>query len=112
MNTDPSNLATLADSSSLLLGLGRPLSKLPSEPPPLPTMSPVAAAFLDANNSEVTRMQKNQAWWDSGWAFSSQRFASEQHPGPASIVCDGRPTDVIFGSSSRLDGRSPAILRK
>jgi len=101
-----SHLATLADSSSLLLGLGRPLSEADHGAPPIPRENPVPGIL--SGFGESTRFDKNVTWFDSGMSYSTERFQSEMYPIQAPM-CDGRNTTQIFGSSSRLDGRGPML---
>ena len=103
MNTD--TLATLADSSSLLLGLHRPLAKVQVEPSPLPLSNPVPGYV--SGIGETTRERRNVTFSDAGRKQSDDRFASE-HQFAALPICDQFDT---FGSASRMDGRQP-IMKK
>ena len=101
--------ASLADASSLLLGLNRPLTKIETEPTSLPMKNPVPAQFVDYG--EITRAKKSVAIKDGGRGFADDRFASEVYPIPAPL-CDHRTTVDIFGDPSRYMGRAPMLQKK
>lgn len=101
MNT--STLATLADSSSLLLGLDRKISKVQAEPTSLVPLNPVPGHV--STLGETTREKRNIVFNDGGYQQSSDRFTSE-YQFAALPVCDQFDT---FGTSSRLVGRNPQI---
>lgn len=105
-HTTTSELATLAESSNLLLGITRPLSKLAREAEPLPQTSPIPSR-VSGFGSE-TRLKRYVSMSDSGYADSSKRFYSEYYHLPAPI-CDTRPTEEMFGAPSRLNGRAPIM---
>lgn len=109
MNT---NLATLAEASSLLLGLDRKLTRTQDEPFSLPTQSPIPATIQPINSGfgETTRQKRDVVFSDGGWSANQARIDSAyqyvSHP-----VCDIRSTPEMFGDSSRLVGRSPMLRR-
>ncbi len=107
-----SHLATLADSSSLLLGIDRKLSRTQDEPSALPSASPVPAAYQPINSGfgETTRARRNVVFADGGFRQSTDRIESAYQYVPFPI-CDGRPTHDVLGNSSRLQGRSPMLRR-
>ena len=104
MNTQDT-IAKLAESSNLLLGLGRPLSKVETEPQPITQQSPVPG--LVSPFGETTREKRNIVQGDAGYAYSAQRFASEVQFVPLPL-CENND---IFGSSSRLIGRQPMMKK-
>ena len=112
MSTVNTNLATLTEASNLLLGLDRKLTKTQAEPSALPQLSPIPATIQVANSGfgETTRQKRNVLFSDAGWGANQARIDSAyqfvQHP-----VCDVRPTQEMFGDSSRLVGRSPMLRR-
>lgn len=109
---DTLNLAPIAEASNILLGLDRKLSKVQEEPKALPLQSPIVGVVQDINSGfgETTRQRRNVVFSDGGWNNTQKWFDSTYQyiQGP---VCDARPTDEMFGGSSRLDGRSPMLRR-
>lgn len=105
---DASRLATLAESSNLLLGLDRKLTKTQEEPMQLPETNPIPGTLHGFG--ETTRAKRNVVFSDGGMQASQNRFYSEYHHVPAP-VCDMRPTEEVFGGSSRLVGRGPMLRR-
>lgn len=106
MNT---NLATLADASSLILGYNRAkLSKIDSEPQPLPMQNPVPGklSFL----GETTRAKRNVVVSDAGSAFTMSRLESEQYPHYNVRICE--LDDMLLGTGSRWIGRQPVPVKK
>jgi hypothetical protein len=101
--------ASLADASSLLLGIDRKLSKIESEPQALPPANPLPAQY--AGLGDVTRVKRMVQFQDGGRSLSDERFESEWRP-IQGTVCDPRDTVGIMGEPSRLQGRAPMILRK
>lgn len=103
-----SNLATLADASSLLLGLDRKLTRVQVEPRSLPTSSPIPGT-LGQTFGENTRGARLQVQPDAGYRSSTARFESEyQFVG---MPCDPRDAAGVIGEASRLAGRAE-MLRK
>lgn len=103
MNT--SQLASLADASSLILGYTRePLSRIENEPTPLPPQSslPGRLSFM----GEITKTRQSVAYSDGGRQFSDERFDSERYPVEAP-VCDS-----YLPTFSRLIGRHPVPIPK
>jgi hypothetical protein len=98
-------IESIADSSSILRGLGRTLSKVQDPVPEIPEKNPVPGNV--SRYAEVTRARRNVVFSDGGKAASDSRFESEKYPIPA--PCDMRDTDVVFGKSSRLIGRGPVM---
>lgn len=104
-----SQLASIADASSLLLGLDRKLARVHAEPPALPLVTPNPGPL--SSMGEVTRVKNSVAFADAGMGFANERFQSEFHYVPAPI-CDERPTEGVHGTSSRLIGRAPMLRKK
>jgi hypothetical protein len=107
-----SHLATLADASSLLLGIDRKLTRVDEEPGALPAANPIPAAYQPINSGfgETTRARRNVVFSDGGFKQSTDRIESAHQYVPFP-VCDGRPTIEVLGNSSRLQGRSPMLRR-
>jgi hypothetical protein len=103
-----SHLATLADASSLLLGIDRKLTKIQKEPESLPAQSPVPGTLLHGMG-EVTRARRNVVWSDGGISEADKRFYSEFYP--VAAPCDSRLTEEVLGTSARLLDR-PSIVRR
>lgn len=101
--------AALADASSLLLGIDRKLTKIEAECLALPSVNPIPGRY--AGLGEITRMKRMAQFQDGGRSHSDDRFESEWRP-IQGTVCDPRDTTGIAGEPSRLQGRSPMILRK
>jgi hypothetical protein len=104
------NYTTLVDASSLLLGLGQPLTKVQSEAPLIPETNPIPTVIYTSGMGEKTREKRSVYAPDSGRAFSTERFQSEHYPNAAPI-CDSRSTDRVIGTASRMDGRSQVFKR-
>lgn len=101
---------SLVDASSLLLGLGQPLTKVQTEPPLLPQASPIPTVIYSSGMGEATRAKRSVHTPDSGRAFSTERFQSEHYQNAAPI-CDSRSTNAVLGGSSRMEGRSQIFKR-
>ncbi len=102
MNT---TYTSLVDASSLLLGLGKPLTKVQSEAPLIPQANPIPTIIHTSGMGEPTRAKRSVHTPDSGRAYSTERFQSEYYQNAAPI-CDNRATNGVIGSSARMDGRS------
>lgn len=98
-------LSTIADSSNLLLGLERKMSKLQAEATPMQSFSPIPGNVSEFG--ETTREKRNVMFSDGGRGFSNARFESERQYVHVP-VCDQFDT---FGTSSRLVGRNPMIRK-
>ena len=107
-----SHLATLADASSLLLGIDRKLTRVDEEPSALPAVNPIPAVYqvINSGYGETTRARRNVVFSDGGLQQSTDRIQSAYQYVPYP-VCDGRPTAEVLGTSSRLNGRSPMLRR-
>jgi hypothetical protein len=102
------NLATLADASSLLLGLDRKNSRVQSEPGSLPLANPIPGQ-VDQTYGEITRAHRIQVQPDAGWSFASRRFESEFLFAPP--PCDPRDSEGVLGSQARMTGRAEMMRR-
>lgn len=105
MNTTEIPVA-LVDSSNALRNLGRPLTKIPTPLPTLPSISRVPGKV--GAYGDVTRVHRSVALSDSGEGFAMDRLSSEVYPIPGPL-CDMRGTFQIFGCPSRYDGRNEHI---
>lgn len=101
--------AALADASALLLGMDRKLTRVQSEPVPLPLANPLPAKYVGMG--DVTRVRKTVQFADGGLGYNNERLQSEWYPIQAP-VCDLRDTPGVLGDSSRLIGRAPLLRRK
>lgn len=101
-------LSTLVESSNLLLGIERPLSKLGKPVEPLPMNSPLTGRL--GGMGDTTRMKRYVAQSDSGYGDSSRRFWSEWYP-LAAPYCDTRDNGGVLGEASRLIGRDPVVKK-
>jgi hypothetical protein len=106
------HLASLAEASSLLLGIDRKLTRIQEEPSALPTVNPIPAAFNAVNSGfgETTRARRHVVFSDGGFQQSTERIESA-HQYVAHPICDGRPTTGVLGSPSRMEGRAPMLRR-
>lgn len=123
-------LDALADASSSLLGLGRPLARVQRPAPSIPQMSRVPGQ-LDRSVAwaENVRVRSAIAYDDAGAAFTLGRIHSEKYPLPACSISDIRdvaartPRETlaapltpniqyapyVFGAPTRLLGREPRM---
>ena len=107
-----STLATLAESSNLLLGIDRKLSRTQEEATPLPSQSPIPNMIQPVNSGhgETTRLRRNAVFHDARFDAHKKRMESSYQFIPG-VVCDGRPTEQVVGGSSRLVGRAQMLRR-
>lgn len=94
------------DSSNLILGIGRKLSKAQEEPSMLPSKSPVPSIMpfrIEGPSRKDSRLTR-------GSDHSLSRFQSEWYPLPAPF-CDPRPSMDLVGDPTRITGRLNASLR-
>lgn len=123
-------LSSLATDSSMLLGLGRPLSKVPAQAPSMQANSRIPGK-LDSSVAwaENVRLRSSVAYDDNGSAFTLSRITSEYYPIPACSISDIRrvsaksPAEVLMvpqraeveyapfvvGAPTRLLGREPRV---
>lgn len=128
-----STLKTLAEDSSTLLGLGRPLRKVPLPAPSIRENSRIPGK-LDSSVAwaENVRLRSSVAYDDNGAAFTLGRIESEYYPIPACEISDvrrvaanpARPAEVlavgnkaaityapfVAGAPTRLLGRDPHVV--
>ena len=103
----PAQLGRLADTSSALLGLGRPLSRVQAPAPPVPA-APASVGHapldfaLDARWTRTSKACKSH--------LAVDRMASEVYPLPAAVVRDTRSTEARLGHVTRLDGREEHVV--
>ena len=97
----------LADASSQLRGLQRPLSKVEPPVPALPLISAVQGKT--GAYGETTRAHRSVFLSDAGDQFSQSRFASEVYPIPGPL-CDMRGLYQVIGQPSRAEGRDPFVI--
>lgn len=100
MADDGNFFASLADANSLLLGLGRPLTKSNQEPaPPLYQKSPIPGRLDPSLNALLTQPARRIIN-----PKQINQFPSEVYPhAPARL-------DFIFGEPSRYINRPPVVL--
>lgn len=105
-------LATIAESSNLLLGIDRKLSRDHQEATPLPQQSPIPNMIHPINSGfgETTRLRRNAVFHDARYDAQKNRMESSHQFIPG-VVCDGRPTEQVLGGSSRLVGRAQMLRR-
>lgn len=101
--------ANLTEASNLLLGIDRKLTKIQTEPSPLPKTNPVPPAYIGLG--AVTRVRKTVQFRDGGAGYANERLHSEFYHIQAP-VCDLRDTPGIMGDPSRLIGRGPTPVKK
>lgn len=103
---DPELPSKLIDASSALFSMNTQLQKVGTQPEPLPLRRSVPGKI-----SPIGEFTHEGRPSDAGLGFSNERFQSELagHGAVHVPLCD---EEALFARSSRLDGRSPVILRR